>query len=456
MADNSINLVNKSTGSGTIATAAPELANVEKRTDVLQATDARALRNIVIHAVRTKQLLIEDGATTLSNGASPQFLSQLIAAAQAPLILSPDLRPGHVRDSVAFQDKVLPMVAEYLKELEAARKAINGKYAEVPGLLGKPVSDVEFGGKDYEVAYRKYEHGAIYVPPHGGGPFEVHGAIYQKYVALGAEAGFLGFPETDESVTLFGTGRFNHFRGGSIYWTLQTGAWSIYGAIRDQWWALDGDRSYLGFPISDVELGRVSYFERGNLQIQSNGLVRDFPDAVMLETAINGGHVKCSTEFWMNSKGQWRHKGHLHNDGFSGCTATVATSPRFRAADGHVFIVSAERSLGGSMDTEERNDDWDQVGDDDFIRANWDIIRSAGIAVVLKTNTQIGDVLNILWPFVAAAAIIFGSSKGRICPPQGKIRRGPDGSDVKEVTFQVVGVDEPCPGPNNSDMFLVQ
>jgi hypothetical protein len=449
----------KTTGVASLIAEIPRVADVEKRAEVHPATDDRTLRNVVLNGVRTGQLVVEDGATTLSDEASPQYLSQMAAAVQAPLTLSPNLRPRHVSDTVAFRDKVFPTVAAYLKELDAAKKAINGKYTHFAGLLGNPVTDVEFGGKNYEVAYRKYEYGAIYVPPRGEGPFEVHGAIYQKYLALGAEASFLGFPETDELGTVFGTGRFNHFRGGSIYWTLQTGAWSIHGAIRDQWWALDGDRSYLGFPVSDVERGQVSYFQRGNLQLQSNGSVQDFPDSVILSTSINGGHVKCSTEFWMNSKGDWRHKGHLHNDGFFGCTASVTTSPRFQAADGHVFVVPAERSLGGEMDTEDRNDDWDQMGDDDFLRDDWDIIRFAGISVVLKTNTQIGDVLEVLWPIVVVALVIFGWSRSgkKACPPQGQIRRDPvTGQDVPEVTFQVVDSEQQCPGSNNQDLFQIQ
>ena len=46
--------------------------------------------------------------------------------------------------------------------------------------------------------------------------------------------GFLHYPVTDETGTPDGVGRFNHFEGGSIYWTPGTGAKEVHGAIRDQ------------------------------------------------------------------------------------------------------------------------------------------------------------------------------------------------------------------------------
>ncbi len=81
---------------------------------------------------------------------------------------------------------------------------------------------------------------------------EVHGAILEKYVALGAEASFCGYPTTDESGTPDGIGRFNHFQAGSIYWTASTGAHEVHGLIRDYWSAHGWERNpALGYPVSD-------------------------------------------------------------------------------------------------------------------------------------------------------------------------------------------------------------
>jgi hypothetical protein len=85
-----------------------------------------------------------------------------------------------------------------------------------------------------------------------GNAREVHGAIRAKYLALGAEASVLGYPTTDETGTPDGIGRFNHFEGGSIYWTPGTGAWEVHGLIRSYWAANGWERNpNLGYPITD-------------------------------------------------------------------------------------------------------------------------------------------------------------------------------------------------------------
>ena len=61
------------------------------------------------------------------------------------------------------------------------------------------------------------------MPPPPSHAFEVHGDIRKKYDVLGGPGGPLGLPLTDETATPDGVGRFNHFQGGSIYWTPRTG-----------------------------------------------------------------------------------------------------------------------------------------------------------------------------------------------------------------------------------------
>jgi glucose/arabinose dehydrogenase len=113
--------------------------------------------------------------------------------------------------------------------------------------------------------YTNFQNGGIYWLP-GTGSRSIHGAIYQTWKALGYEKGPLGFPITDERITPDGAGRYNHFEGGSVYWTARTGAHEIRGAIRTRWQALGWERSYLGYPTSDefaISGGRRSNFERG-------------------------------------------------------------------------------------------------------------------------------------------------------------------------------------------------
>lgn len=99
--------------------------------------------------------------------------------------------------------------------------------------------------------------------------YVVQGAIRAKWLSLGAHKGFLGLPVTDELPTPDGRGRFNHFEGGSIYWTPEWGAFEVHGLIRQRWADLGWEQGFLGFPVTD-ELplagsggGRYSLFEHG-------------------------------------------------------------------------------------------------------------------------------------------------------------------------------------------------
>jgi uncharacterized protein with LGFP repeats len=113
--------------------------------------------------------------------------------------------------------------------------------------------------------YNNFQNGGIYWLP-AIGARSVLGAIYSKWGALGYEGGFLAFPRTNEASTPDGRGRFNHFEGGSVYWTAQTGAHEVHGAILTRWQQLGWERSYLGYPTSDefgIAGGRQVNFEHG-------------------------------------------------------------------------------------------------------------------------------------------------------------------------------------------------
>lgn len=117
---------------------------------------------------------------------------------------------------------------------------------------------------------------------------EVHGAIHATWSSIGWEAGVLGYPMTDESVTPDGIGRYNHFQHGSIFWTPLTGAHEVHGLIHDKWASLGSERSALGYPISDETdevdgSGRFSLFEHGSIHwTRATGIVTVLSDFDML------------------------------------------------------------------------------------------------------------------------------------------------------------------------------
>jgi hypothetical protein len=161
------------------------------------------------------------------------------------------------------------------------------------GFLGKPLTD-EIPVFDNIGKFVTYQGGVIYWHP-ATGANEVHGAILARWAALVAASptiadyagsdSFLGYPLTDELPTPDGTGRFNHFQNGSIYWTPATGAHTVIGAIRDKWAALGWEKSFLGYPVTDTAktsdgAGRFNDFQGGSIYLTSSGTAYEVHGAI--------------------------------------------------------------------------------------------------------------------------------------------------------------------------------
>ncbi len=105
--------------------------------------------------------------------------------------------------------------------------------------------------------------------PGSDAAYEMHGDIYQKWLAMGG-MGFM-VPCTDEMPLPDGVGRHNHFNNGSasIYWHPAIGAHAIWGDIRARWAQLGWEHSYLGYPTSDEvdfpDGGRATDFQHGGI-----------------------------------------------------------------------------------------------------------------------------------------------------------------------------------------------
>lgn len=83
----------------------------------------------------------------------------------------------------------------------------------------------------------------------------VRGAIGERYGTLGWEHSRLGYPTTDENCGLVAGGCYNHFQGGSIYWSPGSGGQPVWGAIRDKWADSGWEHSKSGYPASPEYCG---------------------------------------------------------------------------------------------------------------------------------------------------------------------------------------------------------
>lgn len=137
--------------------------------------------------------------------------------------------------------------------------------------LGLPITHTTKTPDGYG-RYSHFEHGSIYWTAETGAHV-VHGAIRDKWASLGWGQGFLGYPTTDELVTPDERGRYNHFERGSIYWTAETGAHVVNGAIRDKWGELGWEWGALGYPVSDPQPtaggGDAQNFQGGSIIFDS-------------------------------------------------------------------------------------------------------------------------------------------------------------------------------------------
>ncbi|MBV9640156.1 MAG: LGFP repeat-containing protein [Mycobacteriaceae bacterium] len=112
------------------------------------------------------------------------------------------------------------------------------------------------------------------------------GAIYDRWQATGGPSGLLGAPTTPET-SGEGHTRYVRFNHGAIYWSPETGAAPVLGAIYDAWAAQGFERGPLGLPTSG-ELQEpewiVQNFQHGTLNFdrQSSAVLRVI-DGVALE-----------------------------------------------------------------------------------------------------------------------------------------------------------------------------
>lgn len=168
---------------------------------------------------------------------------------------------------------------EVLSEIYRKYLALGG----VNGFLGNPVGP-EMNAPDGYGRFRHFQGGSIYWTS-STGAHVVHGAILGKWKSLGWERSVLGYPRTDESGTPDGIGRYNHFQYGSIYWTPNTGAHEVHGAIHALWASLGWEKSCLRYPISDEEpsstsgWARQSRFEGGTILWSPDPGAREFCDS---------------------------------------------------------------------------------------------------------------------------------------------------------------------------------
>jgi len=290
--------------------------------------------------------------------------------------------------------------------------------------IGLPLTDVidldeRLGGVS------RFQRGSI-AGHVGTGTHEVRGAINDKWLSLGAEQGMLGFPLTDEQGATDGTGRFNDFQHGAIYWHPETGACEVHGDIESRWKELGAEASYLGFPATDErdwtdpdtqQTGRISFFQRGAIAWHADDAQTvEFPDRRVFRSGVGVSSVGGNVEIILTSAGSFHFKGHLHNSGFVGLFCTVGVAIKLPDSE-EAVVITHEANVGGTTSVgESRDEDWDDKGFNADVRARWVQLRDGGtLTTTIKAELGQFEVVALL--LTMAGALLAISLSGKDSPP---------------------------------------
>jgi uncharacterized protein with LGFP repeats len=256
--------------------------------------------------------------------------------------------------------------------------------------LGLPISD-EQPAVSGRGRVSRFDSGDIYWDS-SIGAHEVHGDIRQHWNGFSGAAGFLGFPLTDETGTADGVGRFNRFEGGVIYWTANTGAFEVHGAILDRWSALGLERSYLGYPTSDEGAGTIPYplpvpgrinsFQFGKIGWSSTTGVVEIPDSVTQSQQVltpSGTALGGTVTITLWSNGDYNVQFHMHDSGFPDYDFQVRAI--FTTSTGLNLVAAHSGHVEGTVSTTlshgpNRDDDSTNNGNNPFIQLNWSDVKN--------------------------------------------------------------------------------
>jgi LGFP repeat len=226
-----------------------------------------------IHGQRIAKSFTEKRGSSVHKRAQPRRLE--VENLEERMVLSGgiNLSGSFHQPTNVLQVLTDPIAAEY--NATANETDLNGHI--VQQVLGSATSgEIDVPGVP-GARMETFQNGAIYYSPDTGAHV-VLGAIYSKYLSpsVGGPAGY-GLPMSDEAnVPGVPMARFSSFQnGGDIYYSSNSGgAHEVHGAINAYYQSLGGPTSYLGLPTSDEKgpVGsRFNYFQDGEIVCTPQG-----------------------------------------------------------------------------------------------------------------------------------------------------------------------------------------
>ena len=137
------------------------------------------------------------------------------------------------------------------------------------GALGYPTMDTACNLRAGGCA-QTFEHASLYAASRTATAFVVSGDVLTRYVGLRGQNGGLAYPTMDTACGLTGGGCAQNFQGGTLYWTAGTDARVSLFSVRTRYLAARGQNGALGYPTSDTVCtllggGCVQHFQNGSI-----------------------------------------------------------------------------------------------------------------------------------------------------------------------------------------------
>ena len=292
--------------------------------------------------------------------------------------------------------------------------------------IGYPITD-EATAPDNHCRFNDFKYGgAIYWTGENGAHL-IYGNIWLKWLSIGGVKSNIGYPITDEASTSDNAARFNIFKnGGAIYWSQTSPASVTYGAIYQKYISLGGHGSFLKYPITDETSagnhgGRYNDFKGGSIYWSpatgAHEHVGPLPDHLDFDanyTFPEGVAIGGNSHITLFKNGAVQFRTHFHDSGFPSYNYSVACV--LKDADNQVYSLAHQGHTGGTLDSASRDNDFGpETRNNAAVAQNWRaIVATPTFHNEARVDVDVGglvdEIVNIIkqaWPIVTAVISIF-------------------------------------------------
>ncbi|MGY1652637.1 reprolysin-like metallopeptidase [Geodermatophilus sp. SYSU D01119] len=146
------------------------------------------------------------------------------------------------------------------------------------GFLGYPTAAAVCGLRNGG-CFQPFQGGPLYWSA-ASGAHAVLPPVWDRWAASGWEFGSLGYPTSDMGCELADDGCYQHFQGGTVMWSPDSGAWAVSGGLRDGWFANGSEAGFLGYPTAAAVCG-----------LRNGGCFQPFQGGPLYWSAASGAHA---------------------------------------------------------------------------------------------------------------------------------------------------------------------